>query len=111
MFIIVKKCGVGMIKIDKNGEITINGEKLSEITNKHSINTINKTVVIENGKVIKNEVTTNGNDLDFENFMGSVTPAFKQLTKVSKIKCSYCDSIYKSDKAKCPNCGAANNEL
>ena len=105
-----------MIKIDEDGEIIINGEKISELNQQSKSTTIKKTVVIKNGKVIQNdfeEENDNGVVLeDFHNdFIDQMGPSFSHLKKSTKVKCDYCGSIYKSSNTDCPNCGANNNSI
>lgn len=49
---------------------------------------------------------------DFHNdFIDQMGLAFQHLKKSTKVKCAYCDSVYKSSKSECPNCGAINNSI
>jgi len=103
-----------VIIIDENGEIVINGKKISELSQQSNSTTINKTVVIKNGKVVQNDFEENDMEEfdmeDFHNdFIEQMGPNFQHLKKVTKIKCCYCGSVYKSSNEECPNCGANNN--
>lgn len=105
-----------MIRINDDGEIIINGQNINELTKQtNHATTINKTVVIKNGKVIQNDFVDNDTNFDMEefhnNFIEQMGPAFHHLKKSSKIKCDYCGSVYKSSKTECPNCGANNVSL
>ena len=45
-----------MIRIDENGEVIINGQKVSEMQTQNNSTSIKRTIVIKNGKVIQNDV-------------------------------------------------------
>ncbi len=104
-----------MIRIDENGEVIINGQKISELTKDAKTKTINKTVVIKNGEVVQDDFAESGEPFDvqaFQNlFAASMGQAFSSLQEETKVKCEYCGSAYKSSNVKCPNCGANNNSI
>ena len=99
-----------MIKINDNGEIFINGQSISKLANSNS-SSVKRTVVIKNGKVVQNDfedITDIENMEDFHNDFMDQMDAFQHLKKSTKLKCSYCGSVYNSAKVKCPSCGANN---
>lgn len=104
-----------MIQINENGEVIINGQKITASNSKTSTKTINRTIVVKNGEVVQNDFENieDGFDMeDFNNdFIDQLEPAFQHLKKSTKIKCDYCGSVYKSSKSECPNCGAINNSI
>lgn len=120
-----------MITINKDGEVLINGQKISEFAKQQTGSSIvnKRTIVIENGKVIQNDFSSNEisnldlneemNELedlnddisDFDELHNNVIDQIGTEFKTSKIKCRYCGSVYKSSKTDCPNCGANNNSF
>lgn len=104
-----------MIRISKDGKIIINGQEIDNSPN--SKITVKKTVVIRNGKVVKNDFS---GDEEAINMMKDVNEIVSEQLgfendnfkrKNPKVKCSYCKSVYSSSKTNCPNCGAPNNSL
>jgi len=104
-----------MIRIDENGEVFINGKKVTETSSGSSSKTIKKSVVIKNGKVVQNDFSEDDENFDVEEFKKEFIDEFKdsfpQIEKSTKVKCAYCGSVYKSTKPECPNCGANNNSI
>ena len=106
-----------MIIIGEDGEITINGQKISELTkgSKTTTKTTRKTVVIKDGEVVQNDFSEGDELFDaqaFQNlFASSMGQSFNAVQKETKVKCEYCGSAYKSSNMKCPNCGANNNSI
>ena len=104
-----------MIKINDDGEIFINGQSISELTSgltSGNSSSTKRTIVIKNGEVIQNDFESTSNMENMENFhsdfIEQMNSAFQPSKKTKKVKCSYCDSVYKSSKEKCPNCGATD---
>ena len=101
-----------MFKIDKDGEIFINGQKLNDIDKQTTTKITKKSIVIKNGKVIHNDYSEGNEDFNMEefhnDFIEQLGPTFKHL---KKIKCDYCSSVYKSSNCECPNCGATNKTI
>jgi len=120
-----------MIEINENGEVIINGQKITATPSNPPSKTTRRTVVIKNGKVVKNDFSDGENNFDMEDFQNDFSdnednfdveafqnsfidqmgPAFQHLKNLTKIKCDYCGSVYKSSKNQCPNCGATNNSI
>ena len=97
-----------MFNINEDEEILINGQTINELT-KNGSSTVKKNVVINNDKVIQN---------DFENMedihndlIVTIAPDIQHLKKLTKLKCSYCGSVYKSSKEKCPSCVASYDSI
>jgi len=105
-----------MIKINDDGEIIINGQKIDTgVDNVTHSSSTTRRVVIKNGKVIQNDFENSDEQFDMEDFhndfIDQMGPAFQHLKKSTKIKCEYCGSVYKSSKIECPNCGATKNTI
>lgn len=115
-----------MIRIEGDGEIIINGQKVSDmvknITSSTKSSNVVRKVVVRNGEVIENTTVENGEIVDNEDFddfqdfhsriMNQINDHFedeKQETTI--VECEYCRSKFKSSEENCPNCGANNNQL